>query len=145
VWSVEQTRLDDQRDSMPAAAPTARGEILLGTGSRSGILESRRASDGVLLWRRGLLAGAVSNRDSDNALSSVLAVDLDRTGPACFVVGGFDGWLYALESTTGRLLWTMDLGAPVGDPIAADIDGTGRSVILVPASNGYLYAIGPAP
>jgi hypothetical protein len=44
---------------------------------------------------------------------------------------------------TGTLLWSLDLGTSVGDPIAADIDGDGTSEVLVPAADGYLYAIGP--
>jgi outer membrane protein assembly factor BamB len=60
-----------------------------------------------------------------------------------FVVGGADGWLYAVDGATGALLWGLDLGASVGDPIAADIDGDGTSEVLVPAADGYLYAIGP--
>jgi outer membrane protein assembly factor BamB len=73
-----------------------------------------------------------------------VAMDVNGDGRVEFVVGGYDGWLYALDAATGALVWSLDLGAPVGDPIAADTDGDGLSEILAPTADGYLYAIGPA-
>lgn len=143
-WSIEQSSPDDERYSAAAVAPIGSG-WLVGVGSQKGTLKAVRGSDGSLLWERGLWNGAAVPVSStqQNFLSSVLAVDVNGDGQVDFVVGGADGWLYAVDGATGALLWGLDLGASVGDPIAADIDGDGISEVLVPAADGYLYAICP--
>ena len=84
-----------------------------------------------------------ASKDHRNALSSVLGFDANGDGRADLVVGGSDGWLYAFDAATGAPVWSMNLEAPVGDPIAADIDDDGIAEILVPVADGFLYAIGP--
>jgi outer membrane protein assembly factor BamB len=144
-WSIEQSSADDERYSAAAVAPIGSGSWLVGVGSQKGTLKAVRGNDGFLLWEIGLWSGAAVPVSStqQNFLSSVLAVDVNGDGQVDFVVGGADGWLYAVDGATGALLWGLDLGASVGDPIAADIDGDGTSEVLVPAADGYLYAIGP--
>ena len=144
-WSVEQASPDDERNSMAAVAPLGSGDFVVGVGSQKGSLKAVRGSDGSILWEIKLWNGATvpPSGGQPNSLSSVLAMDVDGDGRVEFVVGGADGWLYALDATTGSLLWSLDLGAPVGEPIAADLDGDGSSELLVPAADGYLYAIGP--
>jgi outer membrane protein assembly factor BamB len=144
-WSLEQAAPDDERYSMAAVAPLGSEDFVIGAGSQRGNLKAVRGSDGTVLWEIGLWngsAGPVSDSRT-NSLSSVLAVDVNGDGRPNFVVGGADGWLYAVDAASGALLWSFDLGAPVGEPIAADIDGDGASELLVPAADGYLYAIGP--
>jgi outer membrane protein assembly factor BamB len=146
VWSSPQGGVDAERRSMAALAPLADGSILVGVGSTTGQLRAVRESDGLEAWHVGLEGGTVTAdaAGASNPLSSVLALDVDGDGRIEFVVGGADGWLYALDAGTGRLVWSLDLGAPAGDPVAADFDNTGSSKILVPAADGYLYAVGPA-
>jgi len=144
-WSIEQSSPDDERYSAAAVAPIGSRGWSVGVGSQKGTLKAVRGSDGFLLWEIGLWNGAAVPVSStqQNFLSSVLAVDVNGDGQVDFVVGGADGWLYAVDGAAGSLLWGLDLGASVGDPIAADIDGDGSSEVLVPAADGYLYAIGP--
>ncbi len=146
LWAADQSAPDDERYSMAAIAPTLAGEWLAGVGSQQGKLRARRGSTGTVQWEVTLWGGVILTDAPPrwNALSSVAAVDVDGNGRVDFVVGGADGWLYAVEAETGRLIWSLDLGAPVGDPIAADIDQDGLSDVLVPAGDGYLYAIGAA-
>ncbi|MGZ5492307.1 MAG: hypothetical protein ACXW3E_01740, partial [Thermoanaerobaculia bacterium] len=51
------------------------------------------------------------------------------------------GRLRALDAATGREIWSIDFGAPLGDPIAADVDGDGSSEIVVAAADGWLYVV----
>ena len=143
AWADPQRRPDDQRYSMPAAAPDSGGKWLLGVGSQSGLFDAVNP-DGTTAWSVSLWNGAVldDGLPRQNPLSSVLAMDVAGNGQPSFVVGGSDGWLYALDARTGTLVWSLDLGAPVGDPIAADVDQSGFSAIVVPSADGYLYAIG---
>jgi outer membrane protein assembly factor BamB len=145
VWTQEQDEVDDQRHAMPAVAPNGprANDWIIGFGSRSGVLEARRGEDGTLLWQARYWNGRADPAAPAAALSSIAAVDIDGDGRIEFVFGGFDGFLYAVRASSGAVLWSLDLGAPVGDPVVADIDGDGASEILVPAADGYLYAIGP--
>ena len=148
VWSAPQSRPDDQRYSMAAVSPIGSNgaDWMVGVGSVSGVLQARRGADGSLVWERQLWMGAATSGGvaNDNALSSVLALDVDGDGRVEFVVGAADGWLYALDAATGALRWSIEIGAPLGEPIAADFQNESASGILVPAADGFLYAIGPA-
>ena len=145
VWTQEQDEVDEQRHGMPAVAPNGprADDWIIGFGSRSGTLQARRGADGALLWQARYWNGRADPTAPSAALSSITAVDIDGDGRIEFVFGGFDGFLYAVEAASGDVLWSLDLGAPIGDPIVADIDGDGASEILAPAADGYLYAIGP--
>jgi len=145
VWASPQRSVDLERRSMAALAPLSDGSVLVGVGSTAGELRAVRERDGIETWHQTLEGGRVTLDAPvrSNPLGSVLAMDVNADGRVDFVVGGADGWLYALDAETGRLLWSLDLGAPVGDPIAADFDNLGSSKILVPAADGYLYAVGP--
>ena len=75
------------------------------------------------------------------ALSSVRANDVDGNTEVDFVVGGYDGFLYALRSGLGDLVWALPLGLPVGDPIAGDVDADGRSELFAPTADGFLNVV----
>jgi outer membrane protein assembly factor BamB len=119
---------------------------MIGVGSASGLLQARHGADGALVWERQLWMGSATTggAGNDNALSSVIALDVDGDGRVEFVVGAADGWLYALDAATGSVRWSIEIGAPLGEPIAADFQNESASGILVPAADGFLYAIGPA-
>ncbi len=140
-WAVDQASIDDERGSMPALAPVG-DSVIIGVGTKRGVLVARDARTGSTIWERALLNGAVVDSATTlNPLSSVIAVDVDGRDGYDFVVGGAGGWLYAINAATGNLVWSIDLGYAVGDPIAADVDGDGASEILVPTAEGVLYVI----
>ncbi|WP_129579377.1 MULTISPECIES: VCBS repeat-containing protein [Sorangium] len=92
-------------------------------------------------------AGAVMGQLSDAAISQNLT-GLPSAGPAV-VIGSTNGFLYAVDACSERLLWSYAFGEPVGSPILADTDGDGHDDIVVSVADGYLYnlrhEILPAP
>jgi outer membrane protein assembly factor BamB len=139
LWSREQAVLDDERYSMPAIAPIPGSAPMIGVGTLRGVLLGIDSSGGGVRWETSLV-------DPDwkfgtNAVSSVVAVDIDGANGPEFIVGTESGRLFAVQASTGTILWTLDLGEALGDPVVADVDGDGSSEILVPCADGYLYAI----
>jgi hypothetical protein len=146
VWAVPQDRPDDERFSMPAIARLDGPAWVACVGSATGWLRARRAIDGAAIWEVAPMNGRLVPQPTEegNVLSSVITLDVDGDGRMEFVVGGADGWLYAVSADRGDLVWSFDIGHSLGDPIAGDLDGDGRSEIVVPAADGYLYVIGGA-
>ncbi len=64
-------------------------------------------------------------------------------GQPAVLIGGSDGYLYAIDPCEDllRLLWAIDLRAPVGEPTFGDTDGDGSDEIVVSAADGFLYGI----
>ena len=71
--------------------------------------------------------------------------NLTGAGGPSAVVGGSDGWLYAVDPCAGTLTFTYDFGAPVGEPVFGDTDGDGLDEIVVSVADGYLYALRNTP
>jgi MYXO-CTERM domain-containing protein len=69
------------------------------------------------------------------------AADVDGDGSTDVIVGGADGFLYALRSSDGSLLWALDLDAPPVHVAIADLDRDPALEILVSAADGHLYGI----
>ena len=67
--------------------------------------------------------------------------DVDGDGDDDVVVGGFDGWLYAVDTADGSLTWSLDIGAPVEHVILADVDRDDGIEVLVSSRDGLLRAI----
>ena len=139
LWSREQAVLDDERWSMAAVAPMPNSAPMIGVGTLRGVLVGVDASGGGVRWETALT-------DPDwhfgtNAVSSVVAADIDGVNGLEFLAGTESGRLFAVQASTGAILWSLDLGEAIGDPIVADVDGDGISDILVPCADGYLYSI----
>jgi len=71
----------------------------------------------------------------------VVTADIDGDTAMEIVVGGYDGWLYALEGESGKLEWSINIHNAVGDPILGDVDGDGLIDILAPTADGYLNLV----
>ncbi|WP_437732319.1 hypothetical protein [Sorangium sp. So ce1335] len=94
-------------------------------------------------------------RQADAAMGQLgdVAVSRSITGVlsdgSSVVVGSTNGFLYAVDACSQRLLWSYHFGNPVGAPILADTDGDGNDDIVVSVADGYLYnlrhEILPAP
>ena len=139
LWAREQVVLDDERWSMAAVAPVPNSAPIIGVGTLRGVLLGVDSSGGGVRWETSLSDPGWNF--ATNSISSVVAVDIDGVNGLEFIVGTESGRLFAVKATTGEILWSIDLGEALGDPIVADIDGDGSSEILVPCADGYLYAI----
>jgi outer membrane protein assembly factor BamB len=139
LWSREQVVLDDERWSMPGIAPVPNSAPMIGVGTIRGVLLGIDSSGGGVRWETTLTDPGWTF--GTNAISSVVAVDIDGVNGPEFIAGTESGRLFAVRATTGTILWSLDLGEAIGDPVVADVDGDGSSEILVPCADGYLYAI----
>lgn len=98
-----------------------------------------------------LADGEVFPRREDLERSGRLGVGLGNAsatselwpGQPGVVLGGADGWLYALDpcGSPPELLWTLGFGAPVGEVIFTDADGDGLEEIVVSVGDGFLYGV----
>lgn len=112
--------------SLSGSAPTATVARAVLAGGRA--YATREAVPAAV--RVGTLGNATSVADADGA------------GHPAILVGGTDGWLYALDACTLALRWAHDFRYPVGEPVVGDADGDGTDDVLVTVGDGYLYAMG---
>jgi hypothetical protein len=73
----------------------------------------------------------------------MITADLAGDGRMAVLFGCDDGKLYAIGEREGKaaMLWSVDLGRRVGEPILADVAGDGRPAILVPTEDGRLHCL----
>ncbi len=76
------------------------------------------------------------------AFSHVTLNDVDGDGSLEVVVTSLDGWLLALDGSTGEVEWSVELHGQPGSPVVADVDGDGHVEVLL-AVSGELRAYGP--
>jgi MYXO-CTERM domain-containing protein len=114
-------------------------------------LPSMGAAPASATLARAVLAGGrayptremVPATERVGTLSNITAVaDGDGAGHPTLLVGGSDGWLYALDGCSLALRWAHDFRYPVGEPVVGDADGDGTDDVLVTVGDGYLYAMG---
>ncbi|MGK4001916.1 VCBS repeat-containing protein [Sorangium sp. So ce1036] len=82
-------------------------------------------------------SGAALGQLGDVAISRNLTGRVSDGSTA--VVGSTNGFLYAIDVCSARLVWSYAFGDPVGSPILADTDGDGHDDIVVSVADGYLY------
>ncbi|WP_437525865.1 hypothetical protein WME79_39815 [Sorangium sp. So ce726] len=109
----------------------------------------------IVLAGDAAFADEQAARQADALLGQLgdVAISRNLTGRASdgstVVVGSTNGFLYAVDACSKRLLWSHHFGNPVGAPILADTDGDGHDDIVVSVADGYLYnlrhEILPAP
>jgi hypothetical protein len=105
------------------------------TGAVSG---SKVAAGGALFDSTEAATTAGKTPGELSHISSV--ADLASKGPAVFF-GSTDGYLYAVDACTRTLAWSIDLGAPVGDPVVANQDDDVDNEVLVNTSNGFVHVL----
>lgn len=73
--------------------------------------------------------------------SEPVIADINGDGVPEVVFDSCDGYLYAVSSRDGRVLWKFKTGGGFVDPAAADLDGDGLPEILSAGDEGVLYCL----
>jgi outer membrane protein assembly factor BamB len=72
--------------------------------------------------------------------SSAALADLNNDGKLEAVFSSCDGFLYAVDASSGKLVWKRETGGGMhADPTIWDIDGDGKPEIMATGSTGSLY------
>jgi MYXO-CTERM domain-containing protein len=144
---------DDQPYPYGAVVSCADGPVLVEGSSKhpSRLKITALSGAGIGTSKTLVLAGGASYADEQQAVAAKAALgalgnvnveaNLTGTGHPTAVVGSDDGWLYALDACTGKLDFTFEIGAAVGEAVFGDTDGDGKDEVLVSAADGYLYAL----
>ncbi len=89
-----------------------------------------------------LLTGpADANNCQSSSLSSVVVADIDDDGDEDILVGSADGWIYALDATTGDSLWSYFARFQVSNLILADIDRDQHVEVVATVANSRLVIL----
>ena len=107
-------------------------EILV-TGCFGGFGVLRR--DCTILWWK-------QSPFTDMMLRHAGVADTGGDGRLSIGVCHANGLFSCLEASSGRELWTIDLGSTTSDIASCDIDGDGREEFIAGATDGRLLAIG---
>ena len=144
TWHAPHQFVNQELLSLPTVIHRGKNKSpLLINGTADGKLIARNELSGDTEWTIKLMNGAIAADDQTiiNQLSSVVTADIDGDTAMEIVVGGYDGWLYALEGESGKLEWSINIHNAVGDPILGDVDGDGLIDILAPTADGYLNLV----
>lgn len=74
-------------------------------------------------------------------ISGLVVGDVNGDGREEALLGSADGYLLALDALNGTLVFSLNLNAPVSEPILADVDHDGKLDILVGTGDGQLHMI----
>jgi hypothetical protein len=88
----------------------------------------------VLWWKRTPF--------TDMMLRHPGVADVNGDGRLCIGACHSDGVFTCLEGSSGKELWSIDLGSTTSDVVSCDIDGDGKEEFIAGATDGRLLAIG---
>ena len=118
--------------------------VSAGTGG-SGISRVRKMAGDTLstIWTEYASGGALSTTAPSQgyALHSPIEVDVDGDGVEDVVFGSDDGYLYAVKSTDGSLVFSVNLSTPVDYVIAANVDQDPALELVAGLADGRLLAL----
>jgi MYXO-CTERM domain-containing protein len=107
-----------------------------------GALELRNGASGAMLPGAPVYL-AHGDRSSEPyvdaaSLGALMVIDVDNDGHDEAIVGGDDGWVYAINiaDMDGSLEWSLQVGAPVSQLAAGDVDDDGFQELLVATEAG---------
>ncbi len=115
------------------ASPAIGPDGTVYVGSYDGSMYALNGMTGRQKWRFSTGRWTFPSASSPNWIQSSVAVGRDGT----IYFGCFDGRLYALDGSTGRMKWTFKVGHPIDSSPAIGADGT----IYFGAGDGSVYAV----
>jgi len=114
-----------------------------------GVDDGITISNGYFPWERGSLGTEGTDWDvlwvfnnSEPILASPAVADIDDDGYQEVVIGSLDGWIYALNGSTGALKWKYDTKKPVYSSAALyNLDGDPYLEVVVGSNDTYIYCL----
>ncbi|MEO6890873.1 MAG: PQQ-binding-like beta-propeller repeat protein [Ktedonobacteraceae bacterium] len=88
------------------AVDTTRGVVFVGIGDPDDGVQALDLRDGHVLWRWRSVLRDVADTD----IGSGPLLYPDQRGQMRIAVGGKDGWMYSLDTQSGRVLWHTHVG-----------------------------------
>lgn len=146
LWQVD---MPDATNGMGGArAVCVDGTRFITPAVRSPTLRAYHGQTGTLVAAAVLAGGQVfPTREAAEAagaapgvLGNASVVAQEGVGPVA-LVGSSDGFLYALSACDLGLVWALDLGAPVAEPVVGDVDDDGEDELVVGSSDGYVLGL----
>lgn len=140
IWSVNIPNWDSTYRYYGIADVNEDGVKDVIVSRSNGTIEAYKGSDGTLEWSYKI--------GEKTRAGTMLTADIDLDGRPEIIFGTNDGRLIALNGGTdtqlanwkeSRIVWQLDLGYSVGNPILADVDGDNQAELLVTVGDGYLY------
>jgi outer membrane protein assembly factor BamB len=128
VWTYSHSLPRAKMTILGTASPLYEGDGATGVlyvGYADGSFVKLQASQGTVIWKSALQAGATQFRDIE--MSPDLATDH-------LYVATFGGYLYCLKKQSGAILWEKEIGSGVGFAHYQDS-------LIVAGSQGTLYAL----
>ncbi|MCC6442867.1 MAG: hypothetical protein IT210_05345 [Armatimonadetes bacterium] len=129
----------DALDKSPASWPafgdfSGSGRVeAIGVGYEDGI-RCYDTATGKPLWR---MPSPIPGNPTGSASADI---DSDGRDEALFT-SGHTLYCFGTRNRKGKILWQLDLPAPVGPPAIADTEGRGEASILLSGGDGYVYCI----
>lgn len=160
VWILDMfAELDVRPNALPASSPVGAGDLIFvctgNAATQSGKVASPSAPSfiavnketGKVVWkRRDPGKNIMHGQWSSPAYGLIRGPDTGATRRPQVIFGGGDGWCYAFDAPTGRLIWKFDLNPKdsVWEPGGA---GTKGFVVSMPVIHGnkVFLAIGNDP
>lgn len=136
----------DQNAAVMVGTATLGAFDLVSAGTADvGLSRIRRISGDTLatVWTQYAAEGSVSSAvpSKTYALHDPVVLDVDGNGVDDVVFGSDDGYLYAVSSVDGSLVFDVNLNAPVLHVIAANVDLDPELELVVSLSDGRVMAL----
>lgn len=141
VW---ETPIGNSQIKLGAVTNITGGQRYTTVTGNSNEVVSVDTTTGAVAWSVLLSEGALGDERTQGlvAFGNVTGIEeLSSVIGTTLLVGGSDGYIYALSAMDGTLIWSLNLGAPVGEIITSDWDGDGFLELAVVTEDGKVRGI----
>jgi uncharacterized protein (TIGR03382 family) len=136
----------DDRNAAVAVATGPGSFDLVSAGTADvGLSRVRRIAGDTMatVWTVYAAGGAIASSApaAGFALHDPVVLDVDGNGVDDVVFGSDDGYLYAVSSADGSLVFAVNLGSPVAHVVAANVDLDPALEIVAALTDGHVVAL----